>query len=61
VRDLGGDLVGPGPRTLFWDGRDDLGRLLPAGPYVVLLEILLESRSILASEKAVSALFRETP
>lgn len=40
VRDLGGENLGPGPRDLLWDGRNDGG--LPAGPggYVVLLEIL---------------------
>jgi hypothetical protein len=35
-RDLGGDHLGPGPREVRWDGRDDGGRLLPAGGYVVV-------------------------
>lgn len=40
VRDLGGDDLGAGPRALFWDGRDDLGGRVPAGGYVLLVEIL---------------------
>lgn len=38
VRDFGGDELGPGPRDLLWDGRDDHGGVLPAGGYVFLLE-----------------------
>lgn len=38
VRDLGGDLQGPGPRDLIWDGRDDGGRRVPQGAYLVQLE-----------------------
>ena len=40
VRDLGGDDMGPGPRALFWDGRDDQGDRVPAGSYVLLVETL---------------------
>ena len=38
VRDFGGDDLGPGPRDLLWDGRDDQGRPLPVGGYVFVLE-----------------------
>jgi hypothetical protein len=38
LRDLGGDDLGAGPRDVVWDGRDDAGRLLPAGGYVVLVQ-----------------------
>ena len=37
VRDLGGDALGPGPRDVLWDGRDDDGRLVVVGAYIVLL------------------------
>jgi hypothetical protein len=37
VRDLGGDDLGPGPRIVEWDGRDDGGGVLPPGGYVLLL------------------------
>jgi hypothetical protein len=37
VRDMGGDVLGPGPREILWDGRDDQQRLVPGGAYVVLL------------------------
>ncbi len=36
-RRLGGDALGPGPRRRHWDGRDDAGEPLPAGPYLVVL------------------------
>jgi hypothetical protein len=39
VRDLGGDSLGPGPRDLIWDGRDDQGRLAGPGGYVGVLEV----------------------
>lgn len=38
VRDFGGDALGPGPRDLLWDGRDDAGRAVPRGGYVFVLE-----------------------
>ncbi|HPF69985.1 MAG TPA: lamin tail domain-containing protein [Candidatus Krumholzibacteria bacterium] len=38
VRDFGGDALGPGPRDLLWDGRDDAGRPMPPGGYVVVLQ-----------------------
>jgi len=56
VRDLGGEDLGPGPRDLLWDGRDDRGR--PAGPggYVVLLELRDRSGHVLARSKALMAI-----
>jgi len=53
VRDLGGESLGPGPRDLMWDGRDDRDR--PAGPggYVVLLEISDQFDHSLVREKAL--------
>jgi len=53
VRDFGGDSMGPGPRDLLWDGRDDRDR--PAGPggYVVLLEIRDRFDQSLVREKAL--------
>lgn len=38
VRDLGGDMLGPGRRERVWDGRDDAGRTVPPGGYVVCLQ-----------------------
>ncbi len=40
VRDLGGDDLGAGRRHVAWDGRDDAGGFVPAGPYVALLSRL---------------------
>jgi len=37
VRDLGGDGLGPGPRDVLWDGKDDQGEIAPPGGYVILL------------------------
>lgn len=37
VRDLGGDGLGPGPRAIFWDLRDDAARPVAAGGYLVAL------------------------
>lgn len=37
VRDLGGDELGAGRRHVAWDGRDDVGELVPPGPYVAVL------------------------
>jgi hypothetical protein len=39
VRDLGGDSLGPGPRDLIWEGKDDQGRRAGPGGYVGLLEV----------------------
>ncbi|MEN8007247.1 MAG: lamin tail domain-containing protein [Candidatus Krumholzibacteriota bacterium] len=53
VRDLGGENLGPGPRDLLWDGRDDQGQPVGPGAYVVLLESLDHSHHRLAREKAL--------
>lgn len=37
VRDLGGDGLGPGPRTLYWDLRDDRSLPVAAGGYLLAL------------------------
>ena len=58
VRDFGGDSLGPGPRDLLWDGRDDAGRLLPTGAYVVLLQTMDVGGRRLAAEKALVGLQR---
>lgn len=39
VRDLGGDRLGPGPRAVFWDLRDDGGRAVAPGGYVAALRL----------------------
>ncbi len=38
IRDFGGDTRGPGPRDLVWDGRDNDGRPVGAGAYLVWLQ-----------------------
>jgi hypothetical protein len=38
VKDFGGEIRGPGPRQLIWDGRDDMGVPVSSGAYVGLLE-----------------------
>ena len=53
VRDLGGENLGAGPRDLPWDGRDDQGRRVGSGGYVVLLEIQNRFFHCLAREKAL--------
>ena len=37
IRDLGGGEMSSGPGDLIWDGKDDQGRLVKKGAYVVLL------------------------
>jgi len=39
LRDLGGDALGPGPRRVVWDGRDDAGRPPPSEALVALLVV----------------------
>jgi len=53
VRDLGGESLGPGPRDLMWDGRDDRDRPAGSGGYVVLLEISDQFDHSLVREKAL--------
>jgi hypothetical protein len=38
VRELARGHQGPGPQQIVWDGRDDRGGALPAGPYFVRFE-----------------------
>ncbi len=38
VRELTRGYEGPGPQVVVWDGRDDVGRALSAGPYFVRFE-----------------------
>lgn len=45
VRDFGGGDRGAGPRELLWDGRDDTGRLVGPGAYLVWL-VLRTSRGV---------------
>ncbi|MFO7654108.1 MAG: lamin tail domain-containing protein [Candidatus Krumholzibacteriia bacterium] len=56
VRDLGGDLLGSGPRHVIWDGRDDGGRVLPPGGYVVLLRRRDAAGQVSGAEKVLVAL-----
>ena len=53
VRDFGGDAGGAGPRDLIWDGRDDAGRRVPAGAYVVWLETRAEAGDPVRRERCV--------
>jgi hypothetical protein len=59
VRDLAGDDLGPGPRHVVWDGRDDVGRSAPAGGYVVLLRCRATDGAIAREEKLLAALASE--
>ena len=61
VRDLGGDLAGPGPRDLIWDGRDESGQAVPSGLYVVLVVLLGPDSQAMARLEAVSAVHRGMP
>jgi len=58
VRDLGGDLAGPGARDLTWDGLDDAGRPVAGGAYVVLLELRGAAGETVGREKAVTVVRR---
>lgn len=53
VRDLGGESLGPGPRDLLWDGKDDQGRASGSGGYVVLLELRDDSGQVLGIRKTL--------
>jgi len=59
VRRLGGDALGPGPRTAVWDGRDDLGVRLPPGPRLVLLRVRDAEGRLLRRSVALVVLDRE--
>jgi hypothetical protein len=58
VRDLGCEMLGPGPRDLIWDGRDDQGQPVPGGPYVVLLQLRGPLGETVSSAKAVTGVRR---
>ena len=51
VRDFGGDVRGPGPRDLVWDARDNSGRSVGPGAYIVWLEIRRDNDQVLRREK----------
>jgi hypothetical protein len=53
VRDFGGESLGPGPRDLIWDGRDDRGQPAGSGGYLVLLESLDTGHRCLARKKVL--------
>jgi hypothetical protein len=59
VRDLGGDGLGPGPRHAVWDGRDDSGRPVPPGGYIVLLRRHDPGGRVLRGERTLVALIGE--
>lgn len=60
VRDLGGDLYGPGPRDLVWDGRDDRGLSLPQGAYLVSLELRGAEGQVLRRVSSLSVVRRRS-
>lgn len=53
VRNLGGDLAGPGRRTRHWTGEDDRSRLVPPGGYIVLGTCLDGSGAILDASRVL--------
>jgi hypothetical protein len=55
--DLGADRLGPGPRHLVWEGRDNAGIALPTGVYVMHLEFHSKISPAL-SERRVLGLVR---
>jgi len=56
VRDLGGDILGPGRRCIPWDGLDDQGRECAVGAYIVLLDRLGFDGGTVRSEKALAVI-----
>ena len=56
VRDVGGDGLGPGPRDLLWDGRDDRGSYLASGGYVVYLQVVDKAGTTLKTAKALAVI-----
>lgn len=53
VRNLGGDLAGPGPRTRHWKGENDRSRPVPPGGYIILGTCLDGSGAILDALKVL--------
>jgi hypothetical protein len=58
VRDLGGDMAGPGPRDLLWDGRGDGGQFLPVGAYIPVLSTLDAQGLVVGLDKALALVSR---
>jgi hypothetical protein len=56
LRDLGGDGLGPGPRDVVWDGRDDAGHDLPPGPYIALVRRHADGGRISRASKRLAVL-----
>jgi hypothetical protein len=54
VRDLGGDRLGPGPRDVIWDGRDDKGEWVSLGAYIVLLRTYDRAEQTVSSRKLLA-------
>jgi hypothetical protein len=54
VRDLGGDRLGPGPRDVVWDGRDNEGGFVEMGAYVVLLRTYDGGGQIMTGSKRLA-------
>ena len=54
VRDLGGDSLGPGPRDVVWDGRNDDGDLVVFGAYVVLLRSYDAGDQLVSGQKRLA-------
>ncbi len=58
VRDLGDDDLGPGPRSVPWDGLDDRGAAVPAGPLLLLLR-LRDGRGVVVRRETAVVVRRE--
>ncbi len=56
VRDLGGDDLGPGARSVAWDGADDSGIRCGTGAYIVLLRRYDAAGRLTQREKALAVL-----
>jgi Lamin Tail Domain len=46
-----GDMLGPGPRTLHWDGIDDAGRGCGCGPMIAVLGLVAADGRVVGSDK----------
>ncbi|MBL7032881.1 MAG: hypothetical protein ISR91_01950, partial [Candidatus Delongbacteria bacterium] len=57
VRCLDGGSHGAAVTRLYWDGRDDAGRLLPPGVYIVLAESAASGSSHPVTSKHAVALY----
>ena len=61
VRSLGGDGLGPGPRTVVWNGTTDDGTAVAAGPWLVLLRTRDAAGRILRRNRIVVVRGLERP